>query len=51
MAHLLQDCGEIVDDLPTERRRQIAPDLPSLDWHKTSVNRSARLSGRETAKR
>ena len=37
MAHLPQDRGEIVDDLPTERRRQIAPDLPRLDGHAPSL--------------
>jgi hypothetical protein len=31
MAHLPQDRGEIVDDLPAERCRQIAPDVARLD--------------------
>jgi hypothetical protein len=37
MAHLPQDRGKIVDDLPAERRRQIAPDVARFDGHAPSL--------------
>ena len=37
MVHLPEDRGDIVDDRPAERRRQIAPDVPRLDGHEPSL--------------
>ena len=37
MVHLPEDRGDIVDDRPVERRRQIAPDVPRLDGHEPSL--------------
>jgi hypothetical protein len=38
MAHLLKDCGELVDDLATEVPGEVPPDVAWLDGHASSLS-------------
>jgi hypothetical protein len=38
MAHLLEDCGEVVDDIAPEVPGEVPPDVAWLDGHVSSLS-------------